>query len=72
MVVVLGRTTHESIWVKREVAHAIREGVAVVPVLAGGSLRRWPELEDVHALTYERGQWRKLEGQVVAETHRTR
>lgn len=72
LVVVIGRTTHDSDWVKREVQHAIRGGVNVIPVLAGGTLDHWTNLglNDWQALTYGRERWSELVGQVVAATHR--
>lgn len=50
LVIVIGRTTHESTWVKREVRHALQKGVNVIPLLcyAGhgweqpSTLKTWP------------------------------
>jgi hypothetical protein len=70
LVIVIGRTTHKSVWVKREVDHAIKKGVNVIPVLAGGALEHWADLRALHALTYKHGRWYELVRQVLAETHR--
>ena len=52
LVVIIGRTTHESVWVKREVRHAKQSGVNVIPVLAGGTLENWTDcgLDALHSL----------------------
>lgn len=59
LIVLIGRTTHQSIWVRREVQHALDNDVRVVPVLAGGELRRWGALGEQlprrHALDLSAG-----------------
>ncbi len=73
LVIVIGRTTHESTWVKREVRHAIQEGVDVIPMLAGGSLENWADFrfDALQAVTHKRGNWQKLVGEVLWATQRT-
>ncbi len=50
VVVLIGKKTHESEWVKKEVNEAISMGVSVVPILIGGSLDNWVELSQVQAI----------------------
>ncbi len=59
LIVLIGRTTHRSAWVKREVQHALENDVRVVPVLAGGEFRSWDalgrQLSSRHALNLADG-----------------
>ena len=73
LVLVIGRTTHESTWVKREVRHAIEKGIKVIPVLAGGTLKHWADFrfDDLHAVIHKRGQWHELVREVLHATQRT-
>jgi hypothetical protein len=54
LIVLIGRKTHHSGWVRREVQYALDNNVAVVPVLAGGEFRSWDVLGErlsrLHAL----------------------
>ena len=72
LVLVIGPTTHQSIWIKKEVQHAIQEGVSVIPVLVGGVLKHWIDfdLTALQAVSYKRGQWRRLVGEVLRVTKR--
>ena len=45
LVVLVGPTTYRSGWVEKEVRLALDKEVRVVPVMAGGRLRDWGELE---------------------------
>jgi len=70
LVVLIGPTTHESTWVTREVRHALRKKVHVIPVVMGGSLRHWASigLNEVQGLTHRQGQWHDLVDQVLRAT----
>jgi hypothetical protein len=63
-VLLIGPQTHESEWVRKELACARRLGsrITIVPVLAGGSLRSWerefPEISRLHALDFGTPSWR--------------
>lgn len=59
LIVLIGPTTHESIWVRREIQHALDNGVWVVPLLAGGKFDSWgtlsKQLATRHALDLSLG-----------------
>jgi hypothetical protein len=59
LVVLVGSTTHESKWVRKEVQHALDKNIRVVPVLAGGRFADWGPLgralSSRHALDMEDG-----------------
>ncbi len=44
LVVLIGRQTHKSPWVRREINYALKNNVPVVPVLAGGNFQSWGAL----------------------------
>jgi hypothetical protein len=58
-IVIIGKTTHDSAYVRREVQHALDNTVHLVPVLAGGEFRNWGdlglELASRHALSFTNG-----------------
>lgn len=53
LVVLIGPTTSDSTWVKKEVEHAHREGVNIVPVLLAAGLPDWEPLRGRHYLKLE-------------------
>jgi hypothetical protein len=59
LVLLIGRTTHESTWVRKEVEHAFDNGVRVIPILSGGDFQSWGEpgkrLSSLHALNMSDG-----------------
>lgn len=60
VIAVIGRTTHESVWVQKEIEHAIQKGVNIIPVLAGGDLTNWEHLKELHALIYKQEERHEL------------
>jgi hypothetical protein len=62
-VLLLGTKTNDSEWVKRELAVAEKEGIPIIPVLAGGKFKdcaEFSKLKNRHALTIEPDQWQSF------------
>jgi TIR domain len=55
LVVLIGRTTYESQWVRQEVEWALEANNRVVPILAGGDLSDWDKLSALHYLEMSSG-----------------
>lgn len=64
-----GRHTHTSHWVQRELRYAHRRGTHVLPILAGGAPRAWPDLpwlHRLHAIPYGDPTWSDFTRDLVA------
>ena len=63
LVVLIGKNTHNSPWVKKEVQHAISNGVPVIPIIIGGTLDDWNEISEllqIQAINGENDEWNRL------------
>jgi hypothetical protein len=66
-VLLIGASTHESPWVRREVQYAIEKGVKIIPVVTDGAIGAWSDfgLHEVHAVFHKRGEWPKFVGEFL-------
>ena len=59
-VVLLGKETHRSLWVRREIQVAMDHGIRIIPVLMGAALENWKDTPDLlkwHGLALRPGSW---------------
>jgi hypothetical protein len=73
-VLIIGKSTHKSEWVRNELEYAIRKKLNVIPVLAGGSLKDWDSLElgRRHAIDIDSGSWGDLLGKILGAVRRVK